>query len=340
MLYLARFMFLPKHPLRAAMRGIRFLVDPGTPLLAHLVVTRRCNLTCGYCNEYDDYSPPVPTEELLRRVDKLAELGTVSVTMTGGEPCLHPELDKVVERVVSHGMVCTSISNGYPITKKWIERFNKAGLTLIQISIDNIEPNEVSQKSWSKLKKKLELLKEHAKFGVNVNAVLGSCSPEETRKVVADVKALGFFMTVNLLHDGAGQIIEGLAGSQLRTLFDELRGKSNKSLFHFIGEGWEDRMLEKGTAPWKCRAGARYFYVDEHGKVAYCSQRRMEPGIPLARYGREDLLREFNTEKGCEAGCTISCVRRASALDEWRAQPLKLRERDDQPVRLPVVTLS
>ncbi len=28
------------------------------PLLAQMVVTRRCNLSCGYCNEYDDFSPP------------------------------------------------------------------------------------------------------------------------------------------------------------------------------------------------------------------------------------------------------------------------------------------
>ena len=30
------------------------------PFLAHIVIIRRCNLSCGYCNEYDDKSPPVP----------------------------------------------------------------------------------------------------------------------------------------------------------------------------------------------------------------------------------------------------------------------------------------
>ena len=35
------------------------LSSRSNPLLAQMVVTRRCNLSCGYCNEYDDFSPPV-----------------------------------------------------------------------------------------------------------------------------------------------------------------------------------------------------------------------------------------------------------------------------------------
>lgn len=301
-------------------------------MLVQLVVTRRCNLTCGYCNEYDDVSPPVPTEELLRRVDHIASLGTLVLTLTGGEPLLHPELDRVVARAVSHGMVCTSITNGYPVTRRWIERLGAAGLTLLQISVDNLEPNDVSQKSWAKIRPKLELLRDHARFGVNVNAVLGSCPPDETRRLAADVRTLGFFMTVGLLHGADGQLEPGLAGDGLAALFEEMRGTSRKSLFHRAGEGWEWDMIRDGTSPWKCRAGARYLYVDEEGRVSYCSQRRGEPGTPLLDYGVADLQREFHSRKGCEDRCTIACVRRASAFDGWRPQ------RGGQGrVRLPVV---
>src|SRR5690349_23109106 len=52
---------------------------------------------------------------------------------------------------------------------------------------------------------------------------------------------------------------------------------------------------------------------------SYCSQRRTEPGIPLLSYTTRDLREAFETPKGCEATCTIACVRRASALDQWRA---------------------
>jgi MoaA/NifB/PqqE/SkfB family radical SAM enzyme len=309
-----------QRPLRALRLGAQDLLETKRPFLAQLVVTRRCNLTCGYCNEYDDYSKPVPQEVLEARIDHLAQLGTLVVTLTGGEPLLHPKLDELVARVVSHGMVCTLISNGYAFTPRWIDRLNKAGLTLVQISIDNLEPNEVSEKSLSKIQRRLVVLKQRARFGVNINAVLGSCSPDATRTLVDQVERLGFFMTVGLLHDGQGQLDAGLAGAELPSLYREMRRRSKKSVFHHVGEGWEDRMIAERDVPFRCRAGARYLYVDEHGMVAYCSQRRAEPGITLLEYTREHLREAFETPKGCEASCTIACVRRASALDEWREQ--------------------
>ena len=132
-------------------------------------------------------------------------------------------------------------------------------------------------------------------------------------------------MTVGLLHDGQGQLDPGLAGAELPGLYKEMRSRSKKSVFHHVGEGWEDRMIEKRDVPFRCRAGARYLYVDENGIVSYCSQRRSEPGIPILDYTKRHLREAFETPKGCEASCTIACVRRASALDEWRGQPLPSR---------------
>lgn len=312
---------LTPYPLRTAARAVNSVRRPESPLLAQLVVIRRCNLSCGYCNEYDDHSPPIPVEELFARVDHLAKLGCLILTLTGGEPFMHPNLDQVVARAVSHGMVVTSISNAYPITKGWIERMNDAGLSLLQVSVDNMEPNDVSQKSWSKIKKRLLLLKEQAKFKLNVNAVLGSSRPQQTRELIDEIRSLGFYMTVGLLHDHQGQIDPGLIGDILPEFYEEMQALCNKSFFHRFGEGWEQKMLRGGTAPWRCRAGARYLYVDEFGNVAYCSQRRAEPGVSLLDYTRVDLKREYNRPKGCEASCTIACVRRASSLDEWRPQP-------------------
>src|SRR5246127_3875305 len=133
--------------------GMRFLSraigSRYNPLLAQIVVTRRCNLACGYCNEYDDHSPPVPLEDLLARVDHLASLNTASITFTGGEPLLHPDLDKVVRAARGHGMIVTMITNGFRLTRDWIDRLNAAGLQGMQISIDNLKPDEVSMKSLS-----------------------------------------------------------------------------------------------------------------------------------------------------------------------------------------------
>src|SRR5882672_233541 len=91
--------------IRGVREVVRALISIEHPLLAHIIPIRRCNLACEYCNEYDDFSEPVPTDTMFRRIDKLAELGTSVITISGGEPLLHPELDDVIRRIRKGGMI-------------------------------------------------------------------------------------------------------------------------------------------------------------------------------------------------------------------------------------------
>ena len=54
------------------------------PIMAHIIPIRRCNLSCSYCNEYDDFSKPVPTDVVISRINKLADLGTSIITLSRG----------------------------------------------------------------------------------------------------------------------------------------------------------------------------------------------------------------------------------------------------------------
>ena len=88
---------------RTRLRELRMigkaLLSTKHPILAHIIPMRRCNLDCGYCNEYDDVSKPVPFEEMKRRLDKLAGMGTTIITISGGEPLMHPDLRSEERRV-------------------------------------------------------------------------------------------------------------------------------------------------------------------------------------------------------------------------------------------------
>jgi len=140
------------------------------PLLVHIIPIRRCNLACTYCNEFDDFSKPVETAEMIRRIDRLGEIGTAVVTISGGEPLLHPDLDVIIARMRKNGILSGMITNGYLLTAERIERLNRAGLEYLQISIDNAVPDEVSKKSLKVLDQKLKLLADHAVFQVNINS--------------------------------------------------------------------------------------------------------------------------------------------------------------------------
>ena len=74
--------------LRGASMAAHAIASTDHPLLAHIIPMRRCNLACTYCNEFDDFSKPVPLEEMFRRIDKLGALGTAVVTISGGEPLM------------------------------------------------------------------------------------------------------------------------------------------------------------------------------------------------------------------------------------------------------------
>jgi MoaA/NifB/PqqE/SkfB family radical SAM enzyme len=287
------------------------------PVMAHIIPIRRCNLSCTYCNEYDDFSKGVPLDEMKQRIDNLARLGTSIMTLSGGEPLLHPELDQIIAHARRHPMIVGMITNGYLLTADRIQRLNRAGLDHLQISIDNVMPDEVSKKSLKVLDKKLQLLAEHAEFHVNINSVVGGGihSPHDALVVGRRAVQLGFTSTIGIIHDGEGQLRP--LGDDEREVFLKMKrlGKKHYSRFNWFQENIANGMPNE----WRCRAGARYLYICEDGLVHYCSQQRGYPGKPLAEYTVGDIRREFLTEKGCAPNCTISCVHQVSYMDFWRA---------------------
>src|ERR1700738_2991538 len=145
---------------RTRLRELRMigkaLISTKHPILVHIIPNRRCNLACTYCNEFDDFSKPVPFEEMKNRLDILAGMGTSVITISGGEPLMHPETDQVIRHIRSHGMIAGMITTGFLLDRKMIEKLNEAGLEHLQISIDNAVPDEASLKSLKTLDQRLE----------------------------------------------------------------------------------------------------------------------------------------------------------------------------------------
>ncbi len=288
-----------------------------SPWFAQLVIIRKCNLSCAYCNEYDKTSEPVPLDILKQRSRKIRELGAFSINLTGGEPTMHPGLIDLI-RFCRHDLKfvkTTMITNGFYLNKDLIERLNEAGLQDMQISIDGVRPNKTTVKVLDSLRKRLEYLKEYAKFNVVVSGVIGSCPPQETFEVIQHAKSMGFKPRVLLVHDHDGQI--QLNPEELR-VFEKIKKLIPRSFPEL--SSYRDELIETGAAPFKCRAGSRYLYVDEKGIVSWCSQTRHIFKKDLMEYGFDDLRREFYSYKSCQDRCTLGCVRSASAVDGWRRQ--------------------
>ncbi len=310
--------------LREAKLVAKGAVNTDHPIMAHIIPIRRCNLSCTYCNEYDDFSKPVTLETMVRRVELLGKLKTGVITLSGGEPLLHPELDEIIRAIRKNATLSGLITNGYLLTADRIRKLNDAGLDYLQISIDNVMPDNVSKKSLKVLDKKLQLLSEHADFHVNINSVLGGgiSTPEDALVVGKRAMELGFTSTVGIIHDGDGQL-RPLAERE-RAVFLEMK-KLEKSHFSRLNY-FQDNIANGQPSDWRCRAGARYLYICEDGLVHYCSQQRGFPAKPLEDYTVEDIRREYITQKSCAPLCTVSCVHQISYFDFFRAKQTRIVE--------------
>lgn len=286
------------------------------PFLAQTVIVRRCNLSCSYCSEYDRTSEPVPFPELLERFRKLHELRTWAVCLTGGEPTLHPRLPDLVAALRDLGFRRRQmITNGYRLTRELVESLNASGLTDLQISVDGVEPTRSTVKTLKPLRRRLEVLARHARFRVVMSAVIGSAPPEEALEVIDFAQDHGFIPRVLLLHDESGQLNLSVEEREAyRKVKRRIRGRLEDA------DAYRRQLIRTGRAPFKCRAGARYLYVDEHGCVHWCSQTRGAFTRDLSEYGLDDLRDQFLTPKSCHETCTVGCVRTTSAFDEWRRQ--------------------
>ncbi len=302
------------------------------PFLVQLVVTRRCNLSCGYCNEYDDVSQPVPFEVLCARIDAVARLGAFSVELTGGEPMLHPRIFDLVRHAHAAGIPrVRMISNAYLLNEDKVRHLSEAGLDHMQISVDGVQTNDVTVKVLRPLEPKLRAVARAARFRVTLSAVVGAAPLEEVEAVIAFAREHGFRPRVLLLHGEDGQL--ALNEQDLR-VYVRLQRKLRR-LYREAGD-YRARLGRGMPTPFKCRSGARYLYVDEFGQVCWCSQQRDAFSKPILEYGLRDLMQQFHTIKGCSAHCTIGCARSSSRADGWRSQ----RRTAPSPVDVPAERLT
>ena len=282
------------------------------PIEAQLIITRRCNLSCGYCNEYDDHSPSIPVDALKERIDALHGLKTAAINLLGGEPLLHPELPALVRYTRRKSLVAL-ITNGFLLSEQIVDDLNDAGLDHMQISVDALAPSNdlFIQKSLKSVRARLRALKDRARFSLHVNAVLCPQSIDEYDELVAEVRALEMPISIGLVHDAEGQV--DIEGEPYLSTWEQFYAEEGN--FSAIEREYGSRLLQGEKPDWHCRAGHRYIYVDEFGKVQYCASQRGYLGRDVTGYTRANMLAAGSLKKTCSTGCSIGCAYRCSAVD-------------------------
>lgn len=288
-------------------------------LYCQLIVTRRCNLACGYCNEFDQVSKPVPYEVLVERMDHLVdELGVTIMDFLGGEPLLHPRMADLVAHAKRKGCWTNIITNGLLLSEKLIAALNRAGLDSMCVSIDRINPTDFTHKGLRPLRRKLAALRRDAQFQVEVNTVLCEETVDEFEDLVTELKRMGFPVRCGVRHyEGRLELNERIR-ERLEWFHDHFRHWRIAPMMDLHHARMEGR-----TPEWKCTGGYKFLYVDEFGTVKACSQVTLERPKNVIEMTVADL-KANDVHKACEKDCGVSCVIQTSLIT---AHPLRYAAR-------------
>ena len=116
------------------------------PILSEVALTYRCNLKCQFCYAGCNCTTnPVGSDREMSGEEIKQVLATIfrrakvpSVSFTGGEPTLHPQLPEFVAYAKSLGLRVNLISNGTRINAELARRLADAGLDSAQISLEGV----------------------------------------------------------------------------------------------------------------------------------------------------------------------------------------------------------
>jgi len=124
----------------------------GRPLESlRLSVTDRCNLRCLYCMPEEDYvwlprQELLSFEELVRLVDIFTGQGVTHLRLTGGEPLLRQNLDRLVAMLAQNSRIADlALTTNGVLFADQAEPLKRAGLGRVTISLDTLRPDRFRQ---------------------------------------------------------------------------------------------------------------------------------------------------------------------------------------------------
>lgn len=155
-----------------------------------IAVTDRCNLRCVYCMPEEGIQPlahaEILTYEEILRVARIAVgLGIRKVRLTGGEPLVRRDLERLVEGLTRiEGLGDLSMTTNGVLLGEKIEALRRAGLRRVNVSLDSLQPDRYRaitrggdlERVWASILAALEAGMRPVK--INVVAMKGQNSDE------------------------------------------------------------------------------------------------------------------------------------------------------------------
>jgi len=277
-----------------------------------------CNFHCRICDFWrPEYRgrPRLSAAEVGVISDKLATIGPQIVSIGGGEPLLHPELEAVVAALARHHFP-VMISNGSLITPANARALFAAGMVEISVSIDYADPARHDAQrgtpgAFDKAMAALEALqasRTHPEQRVNMISVIMEDNLDEAEPLIRLCERLGITYLVTLYSDSRGAKQSRAIPSDVSRRLLELKRRHR----HFVAlRGYIGRFSQavRDGGVGRCEAGRMLCNVDSQGDVSTCIDRLDRPVGNLLEDDMPGIaarLAARHAENDCRA-CWTSC---------------------------------
>lgn len=247
------------------------------PYTCQWEITWRCNLRCVMCytdcfNQADLVNQELPTQDVHRILDELADAGCVELCFTGGEPFARADFLDVYEYAVRRGFLVTIFSNGTLITEAVADRLTqlppyRLEISLHGLTLDTFEQVTQGRGSYNRCMAAIELLRKR-EIPLVLKATALSLNKDEILPIKRYVESLG-----SVSFKLGEEIRPGLDGDHAPMRWELSEGDLS-GLNRQDPQLWRESCQRAGQEPPACRSGLRSFHIDPYGRLQLCSGNR------------------------------------------------------------------
>jgi MoaA/NifB/PqqE/SkfB family radical SAM enzyme len=300
----------------------------------NLQVTYRCNFSCQICDfwtEHHDGERELSLEDIRTIGRKLNRLGTLIVSLAGGEPLIRRDLRDVIRILNEENHFPILITNGWFVDETVARDILRAGLQEISVSVDYADPKKHDAQrgregAWDHAIRALELLnrhRPHRRNRIHMITVLMDDNLADVEPLIRLSRELGVTYMVNLYSWNRGSKRRRLPGEKVTNHLLDLKRKYPEfvNLTTYIEH--LDQAVEEGGVG-NCQTGRLLMNIDNHGNVSRCTETLTEP---VGNILREDVLDireklwELQRTRACNQ-CWTSC----RGFAESMTKPPRLRQ--------------
>jgi MoaA/NifB/PqqE/SkfB family radical SAM enzyme len=285
----------------------------------NLQITYRCNFKCQICDFWKEEHAPADELSLgeIRLIGaKLNRLGTLIVSLAGGEPLIREDIYDVITILNEAGHFPILITNGWFVDETVAKDILRAGLQEISVSIDYRDPKKHDAQrgiegSWDRAVRALDLLNKHRpdrRNRVHMISVLMDDNLDDIEDLIKLSRELGVTYMINLYSSNRGTKTPRRPGVKVSGHLLRLKARYPEfvTLTTYI-EHLDQAVSEGGIG--NCQTGRLLLNIDNRGNVARCTETLEEPvGNILTDdvMAIRDRLWKVQKEREC-AQCWTSC---------------------------------